>query len=39
MLVERREMHGDEVVALLDAGHFELPDVDLTEQEDAWPLV
>ena len=36
VLVERRELHGDEVVALLDAGHFELPDVDLTEDAE-WP--
>ena len=39
VLIQRREMHGDEVVELLDSAKFELPDIDLTEQEDAWPSV
>jgi ATP-dependent Zn protease len=36
MLVERRELHGDEVVHLLDAQDLRIPDVDLT-QDAAWP--
>ena len=35
-LVERRELHGDEVVHLLQAQNLELPEVDLTA-ESAWP--
>ena len=35
-LVERRELHGDEVVELLDAQKLTLPEVDLTK-DDAWP--
>jgi ATP-dependent Zn protease len=35
-LVERRELHGDEVVHLLDAQRLTLPEVDLTKDE-AWP--
>jgi ATP-dependent Zn protease len=35
-LVEQRELHGDEVVHLLDAQQIAVPDVDLT-QETAWP--
>jgi ATP-dependent Zn protease len=35
-LVERRELHGDEVVHLLDAQEIQLPTVDLTKEE-AWP--
>jgi hypothetical protein len=35
-LVERRELHGDEVVHLLQAQHLELPEVDLLS-ESAWP--
>jgi ATP-dependent Zn protease len=37
-LVERRELHGDEVVHLLDSQELTVPDVDLT-QEAAWPRV
>jgi ATP-dependent Zn protease len=36
VLVERRELHGDEVVDLLDAQVLRLPEVDLT-QDHAWP--
>jgi hypothetical protein len=36
VLVERREIHGDEVVALLDEAKLEVPEVDL-RQEEAWP--
>jgi ATP-dependent Zn protease len=35
-LVERKEMHGDEVVELLDRVHLVKPDVDLLERG-AWP--
>jgi ATP-dependent Zn protease len=35
-LIQRRELHGDEVVHLLDAQSLELPVVDLTKDE-AWP--
>jgi ATP-dependent Zn protease len=35
-LVERRELHGDEVLHLLDAQNLELPEVDLTRDE-SWP--
>ena len=36
VLVDRRELHGDEVVRLLDAQGLRIPEVDLL-QEDAWP--
>src|SRR5581483_9078297 len=36
VLAERRELHGDEVVRLLDAQALRLPEVDLTKDE-AWP--
>jgi ATP-dependent Zn protease len=35
-LVERRELHGDEVVHLLEAQKLTLPEVDLTKDE-TWP--
>jgi ATP-dependent Zn protease len=35
-LIERKEMHGDEVVELLDRVHLVKPDVDLLERS-AWP--
>jgi len=35
-LVERRELHGDEVVDLLDAQDLRLPEVDLT-LDATWP--
>jgi ATP-dependent Zn protease len=35
-LVERRELYGDEVTALLEAQALTIPEVDLT-QESAWP--
>jgi ATP-dependent Zn protease len=35
-LVAKRELHGDEVVHLLDAQNLEIPEVDLL-QPDAWP--
>ena len=35
-LVKRRELHGDEVVHLLDAQRLTMPEVDLTK-EDTWP--
>jgi hypothetical protein len=36
VLVERRELHGDEVVELLDSSGLHVPAVDLTE-DGAWP--
>jgi hypothetical protein len=36
VLVDRRELHGDEVVRLLDAQGLRIPEVDLTK-DDAWP--
>ena len=38
VLVERREMHGDEVIELLDSIHLTIPEVDLT-QETTWPRI
>jgi ATP-dependent Zn protease len=35
-LVERRELHGDEILELLDAANLQVPDVDMTKDE-AWP--
>jgi cell division protease FtsH len=37
-LVERREIHGDEVVNLLDRLELRVPQVDVTEEE-AWPTL
>ena len=36
VLVERREMHGDEVVELLDRARLKVPEIDLLD-EAAWP--
>jgi ATP-dependent Zn protease len=36
VLVERRELHGDEVVDLLDAAQLQAPSIDLTD-ETIWP--
>jgi hypothetical protein len=36
VLVERREIHGDEVIALLDEAKLQVPEVDL-RQEESWP--
>jgi ATP-dependent Zn protease len=38
VLVDRRELHGDEVVNLLDAQELRMPEVDLTADE-AWPKI
>jgi len=35
-LLERKELHGDEVVHLLDAAKLEAPSIDIT-QESTWP--
>jgi cell division protease FtsH len=35
-LVERKELHGDEVVELLDAATLEAPHIDVTD-ESIWP--
>ena len=36
VLMDRKEMYGDEVVRLLDSVELEVPEVDLNE-ESAWP--
>jgi ATP-dependent Zn protease len=36
VLVERRELHGDEVLGVLDAAKLTIPDIDYTRDE-AWP--
>jgi len=36
VLVERKELHGDEIVGLLDDSKLTLPEVDLTD-EAIWP--
>ncbi len=38
VLVERRELHGDEVVELLDNARLTVPDVDLTK-DGTWPTL
>jgi cell division protease FtsH len=38
VLVERREMHGDEVVELLERAQLQVPEIDLLD-EAAWPKV
>jgi ATP-dependent Zn protease len=38
VLAERRELHGDEVVELLDAAKLEAPHIDVTD-EATWPIV
>ena len=38
VLAERRELHGDEVLELLDAAELRVPDVDLTK-DDTWPIL
>jgi ATP-dependent Zn protease len=38
VLVERRELHGDEVVELLDAADLRVPEADLTRDE-TWPTL
>jgi cell division protease FtsH len=38
VLVERREMHGDEVLDLLEQAHLTLPEVDLANDE-SWPVL
>jgi ATP-dependent Zn protease len=38
ILVERREMYGDEVLELLDEAKLVLPEVDLTDEK-KWPVV
>jgi ATP-dependent Zn protease len=37
-LIERREMHGDEVVELLDSVGLNEPTIDLLA-EDTWPTI
>jgi len=38
VLVERKELYGDEVVELLDAQKLRMPDVDVLEEK-TWPKV
>ena len=38
VLIERREMHGDEVVELLDSLELKVPETDLLE-DGVWPRV
>ena len=38
VLVERREMHGDEVIKLLETSNLVLPEVDLTDEK-TWPTL
>jgi ATP-dependent Zn protease len=38
VLIERREMHGDEVVELLERARLREPEIDLLDEE-AWPKV
>jgi hypothetical protein len=38
VLIERKEMHGDEVLDLLEASGLKQPTVDLTEDR-VWPKV
>jgi ATP-dependent Zn protease len=38
VLVERRELHGDEVLELLDSLELRRPEVDLTK-DDTWPVL
>jgi hypothetical protein len=38
VLVQRRELHGDEVVQLLDEARLVVPEVDLTKDE-SWPTI
>jgi hypothetical protein len=35
-LVERRELHGDEILELLESANLQVPEVDMTNDE-AWP--
>jgi hypothetical protein len=38
VLIERREMHGDEVLELLERARLKAPEIDLLD-EAAWPKV
>jgi hypothetical protein len=38
VLVERRELHGDEVVELLESLDLRVPDVNLLD-DDSWPVI
>jgi hypothetical protein len=37
-LVQRRELHGDEVVEVLDAAQLQAPEIDVTD-ETVWPTL
>lgn len=38
VVIERKELHGNELVRLLDSAKLEIPTVDLTKEE-AWPAI
>jgi hypothetical protein len=38
ILVEKRELHGDEVIDLLNAANLRIPDLDLTDER-SWPTI
>ncbi len=38
VVIERKELHGNELMALLDNAKLEIPKVDLTKEE-AWPAI
>ena len=37
ILIERRELHGDEVTELLDSVDLDKPEIDLLVDPEAWP--
>jgi hypothetical protein len=38
VVLERKELYGNELLHMLDAAKFEVPKVDLTKEE-AWPTI
>ncbi len=38
VVIEKKELYGDELVALLNDAHLEIPSVDLTDEK-VWPLL
>jgi ATP-dependent Zn protease len=38
VVIERKELHGNELLRLLDRANLEIPEVDLTKEE-AWPAI
>ena len=37
-MIERKELHGNELLRILDDAKLEIPTVDLTKEE-AWPAI